>query len=75
MPHGGPGGDAVLVTSAATVLDLGARRRSGERALTVAAAAPVRHVTPEFLAALNCRPVGELSDGVVEVRRGALRAV
>jgi hypothetical protein len=55
MPRPAGAGDAVDVTSSAAVVDLGARRRAGERALQLAAAAPVRHVTSEFLAALNCR--------------------
>lgn len=38
-----------------TVFDLGALRRHGERAIASTAAAPVRHVTPAFLAALNGR--------------------
>jgi hypothetical protein len=39
----------------ASVVDLSARRRRRDGALSRAAAAPVLHITPEFLAALNCR--------------------
>lgn len=54
------------------VADLGARRTAGERALARAAHAPVRHVTEEFLAALNCRDLDvPLSAGP----RPVLRAV
>jgi hypothetical protein len=42
----------------ATVPDLGVRRAAGERAVVRTASAPVRHVTAEFLAALNCREAG-----------------
>lgn len=39
----------------ADVVDLAARRHARECALALAARAPVLHITPEFLAALNCR--------------------
>lgn len=54
------------VTSAAAspaLTDLGARRRAGEAAVAVAAAAPVRHVTQEFLDALNCRAYDGVAPG------------
>ncbi len=46
----------------AHVVDLADRRRRREDALARAAAAPVLHITPEFLAALNCRD-GEAAGG------------
>jgi hypothetical protein len=46
----------------AQIVDLSARRTRGERAVARVAAAPVRHVPVEFLAALACVDVGELRD-------------
>lgn len=44
----------------AQILDLTARRHLGEQAVARMAAAPVRHVTPEFLAALHCVDLEDL---------------
>lgn len=44
----------------ARILDLTARRHQGEQAVARMAAAPVRHVTPEFLAALRCVDLDDL---------------
>ncbi len=46
----------------AAIVDLTARRTRGEHAVARVAAAPVRHVPVEFLAALACVDVGELRD-------------
>lgn len=45
----------------AQIVDLAAFRSRGEQAVARMAAAPVRHVPPEFLAALLC--VDEVGDG------------
>jgi hypothetical protein len=47
-----------MPTPTSPVLDLGALRRAGDAAAVRTAAAPVRFVTTEFLAALNCRHLG-----------------
>jgi hypothetical protein len=57
----------------APVADLTARRR-GEDAIARVAAAPVRYVPVELVAALQCRDVAELGvrpSAVDDVRRGA----
>ena len=54
-PGRGPGDPGVVPHRPSDVVDLGSRRREREDRLAAAAAAPVLHVTPEFLAALNCR--------------------
>jgi hypothetical protein len=46
----------------AQIVDLSARRTRGEQAVARVAAAPVRHVPVEFLAALACVDVGDLRD-------------
>lgn len=54
----------------ADVVDLAARRRRKDGAVSAAAASPVRFITAEFLAALNCRELEEPPR-----RRGHLHAV
>jgi hypothetical protein len=51
----GSGSLLLMTPQLLPVADLGARRTAREHALLRAAHAPVRHVTQEFLAALNCR--------------------
>jgi hypothetical protein len=60
-----------LLPAQARVVDLTAHRRRRVEALTRAAAAPVLHITPEFLAALN----GRDAEPVERASRGHLRAV
>ncbi|MFP5220513.1 MAG: hypothetical protein ACLGIG_12425 [Actinomycetes bacterium] len=59
-----------LSTPTADVVELAAVRRRKAGALSQAAASPVRFITPEFLAALNCR-----EDEPPARRRSHLRAV
>ncbi|HWH28916.1 MAG TPA: hypothetical protein VNU26_08150 [Mycobacteriales bacterium] len=54
----------------ADVVDLASLRRRKAGALSQAATSPVRVITPEFLAALNCRDVQPPAR-----RRSHLRAV
>lgn len=56
--------------STADVVDLAARRRRKDGAVSDAASSPVRFITEEFLAALNSREVEQPSR-----RRGHLHAV
>ena len=44
------------------LVDAGARRRAGERAIAAAAAAPVRVVPAAFIAALRCEDVHSLPE-------------
>jgi hypothetical protein len=58
MSRLGPSRQAEVVRTApvpSPVVDLASRRAGGDAAVARLAAAPVLHVTPEFLAALNCR--------------------
>ena len=54
-----------MPTATAPLLDLSAARRTRDAAVERAASAPVRHITDEFLAALNCRDVAPAPVGRV----------
>lgn len=59
----------------ATIVDLTARRRHADLAVTLVAAAPVRHVPPAFLLALECLDTGQLDPWPGPATVTPLRAV